>query len=152
VSSRAPAQARLHRHWRKVCLPHLSASHHAPEGSHAAMTESSTTVKAASNGDATTEPAPIKREHGISRVREEECYHLTSLIRDCLDEAEHLIRKAHNKAYNRILDHDGSKGTRPLDHVELLSIFDEAFECASLALTYIFSVSSHMRDDTQPPF
>jgi len=30
-------------------------------------------------------------EHGMARAREEECYHLTNLIRDCLDEAGHLV-------------------------------------------------------------
>jgi hypothetical protein len=155
VSSRAPAQARLHRHWRKVCLPHLSASHHAPEGSHAAMTDS-TATKAASNGDTTTEKhQPAQREHGMNRLREQECYQLTSLISDGLDEAEHLIRKVHNKAYNRVLDYDGSKGTQSLDRQEALKILDEAYQCASLALTYICNIRQDMREDlyeSEPPF
>ena len=30
----------------------------------------------------------------MTRLREEECYYLSTLIRDCLDEAAHLVRKA----------------------------------------------------------
>jgi hypothetical protein len=117
------------------------------------MTENSAKVQAASNGGASaSKPKPAQREHGMNRLREEECYHLTRLICDGLDEAEHLIRKVHNKAYNRTLDHDGSDGTKPLDCGELLPILDEAYECAALALTYIFSLSLPMRDSTLPPF
>jgi hypothetical protein len=45
---------------------------------------------------------------------EDECYHLTALIETCLQEAEHLVRKVHSKAFNRSIDHDGTKGTVPL--------------------------------------
>ena len=115
------------------------------------MTSSTTTDKAAStNGGATAKAVPAQREHGISRLREQECYHLTSLIQSCLDEAEHLVRKVHNKAYNRVLDHDGANGTQPLDRAEAKQILDEAYECASLALTYIYNVSTHL--DEEPPF
>jgi hypothetical protein len=115
---------------------------------------SSTTIKAAStNGGTTTKPAPAQREHGISRIREEECYHLTSLIQNCLDEAEHLVRKVHDKAYNRVVDYDGVKGAQPLDRAEAKQILDEAYECASLALTYLFNVSTHLDEAPQePPF
>jgi hypothetical protein len=116
------------------------------------MTDNGTKVQAASNGTAKDKPAPVQREHGINRIREEECYHVTSLIEDCLNEAEHLVRKVHNKAYNRVLDHDGSKGTQLINYAEVIPIFDEAYECVSLALTYLFNVSTHLRDETQPPF
>jgi hypothetical protein len=119
------------------------------------MTSSTTKVPAASNGDATsteTKRAHAQRVHGITRLREEECYYVTGLIEQCLEEAEHLIRKAHNKCYSRVLDHDGSKGTQPLDHVEMMLILDEAYECTALALTYMFSTSTHLRDHDQPPF
>ena len=102
------------RRWRTACLPHMSASHHARKGSQAAMT-SSTTTKAASNGDAPPRSHARATRARHRRLREEECYHLTSLIGDCLDEAEHLVRKVHNKAYDRVIDYDGSKGTEPLD-------------------------------------
>jgi hypothetical protein len=119
------------------------------------MTSSAAKVQAASNGDAIStgsKLAPAQRVHGISRLREEECYYVTGLIRQCLDEAEHLVRKAHSKCYSRVLDHDGSKGTQPLDHVEMMLILDEAYECTALALTYIFSTSTHLRDHDQPAF
>jgi hypothetical protein len=113
------------------------------------MTNSSTgKVQADSNGGVSTESkqVPAQRVHGINRLREQECYYVTGLIQQCLDEAEHLVRKAHNKCYSRVLDHDGSKGTQPLDHVEMMLILDEAYECAALALTYLFSTSTHLRD------
>ncbi len=110
------------------------------------MTDSATT-KAASNGDtATTEPKPAQRVHGMDRLREEECYRLTGLIGDCLDEAEHLVKKVNNKAFNRTLDHDGSKGTKPLDRAEARQILDEAYDCVSLALAYIYSASQHLQE------
>lgn len=119
------------------------------------MSDNSTATKVASNGDTAPEPVPAQREHGMSRLREEECYSLTSLAQTCLNEAEHLIRKIHNKAYNRVLDHDGSKGTQPMDPAEVTRTLDEAYECAALALTYLFSVSLHLKDDrinAEPPF
>jgi len=58
----------------------------------------------------------------MTRLREDECYHLTNLIRDSLGEAEHLVRKAGSKAYSRTLDYDGSKGTAPLDPDEVRDI------------------------------
>lgn len=122
------------------------------------MTDNSTKVQAATNGSPANgtsvkdKPAPVQREHGIKRLREEECYQATSLVESCLQEAEHLVRKVHNKAYNRVMDYDGSKGTKPIDPGEVMPILDEAYECASLALTYLFNISVHLRDDTQPPF
>jgi hypothetical protein len=116
------------------------------------MTNSSTTkVKAANTngGDTTDKPAPVQREHGIDRLREEECYHLTGLVDECLREAEHLVKKIHNKAFNRTLDHDGTKGTQPLDRAEVVKTLNEAYDCAALALAYIFSVSSHLRDEVE---
>jgi hypothetical protein len=118
------------------------------------MSDNST--KAASNGDiAPSKPAPAQREHGMSRLREEECYYLTNLAQVCLNEAEHLIRKIQNKVSNRVFDHDGSKGTRPMDDAEVTRTLDEAYDCAALALTYLFSVSLHLKDDrinSEPPF
>jgi hypothetical protein len=116
------------------------------------MTDNSTKVQAANGTAAKDKPVAAQREHGIKRLREEECYQATSLIESCLQEAEHLVRKVHNKAYNRVMDYDGSKGTQPIDPDELMPILDEAYECTSLALTYLFNVSTHLRDETQPPF
>ena len=118
------------------------------------MTSSTTTTKAAStNGGATAKPAPAQRVHGISRLREDECYHLTRLIETSLQEAEHLVSKVHNKAYGRVIDYDGAKGTQPLDHAEAKKILDEAYDCASLAPTYLFNVSTHLDEaPEEPPF
>jgi hypothetical protein len=117
------------------------------------MTDSNAT-KAASNGESTDKHIPAQREHGINRLREEECYQMTSLVTSCLSEAEHLIRKVNNKVYNRVLDYDGSKGTEPLDLAEAREILNEAYDCAALALAYIFSVSTHLRepDNTDDPW
>jgi len=118
------------------------------------MTDSTATKAASNGGDTTDTHPPAQREHGIIRLREQECYQLTGLIGDCLSEAEHLIRKVHNKSFNRVLDHDGSKGTRPLDRDEARKILEEAYTCASLALSYIFNASTHLRDasdDEMPP-
>ena len=115
------------------------------------MTTSSTTAQAASDGGDTADiGTPAQREHGMDRLREEECYRLTGLIDECLSEASHLVRKVYNKVYNRILDHDGAKGTKPLDRDEARRILDEAYSCASLALSYIYSAATHLRDDPEP--
>jgi hypothetical protein len=117
------------------------------------MTSSTTTKATSTNGGATAKPAPAQRVHGIDRIREDECYYLTTLIGSCLDEAEHLVRKVHSKTYNRVIDYDGSKGTQPLDRAEAKQILDEAYECASLALTYIYNASTHLTEAPgEPPF
>src|SRR5215472_6103200 len=116
------------------------------------MTTSSTTTQAADNGGETAEKStPAQREHGLNRLREDECYRLTGLIGDCLGEADYLVRKVHNKAQNRTLDYDGSKGTKPLDCDEARQILNEAYACASLALTYIYSAATHLREAPEPP-
>jgi hypothetical protein len=116
------------------------------------MTTSSTTTQAADNGGETAEKStPAQREHGMNRLREEECYHLTGLIGDCLGEADYLVRKVYNKCHQRVMDYDGAKGTKPLDGDEARQILNEAYACASLALTYIYSAATHLRDDPEPP-
>lgn len=97
-----------------------------------------TPAKTAANGS--TAPArsvPAQREHGLNRLREEECYYLSSLIQESLNEAEHLVRKVHNKTFNRTIDHDGTKGTAPLDHPEAQQILTEARDCAQVAMDYL---------------
>ena len=118
------------------------------------MTDSIAT-KAASNGEPTDKHTLAQREHGMNRLREDECYHITSLITDCLNEAEHLVRKVHGKSQGRVLDYDGSKGTQPLDRDEARKTLGEAYDCASLALTYLFEVSQHLlreRDESEAPW
>jgi hypothetical protein len=116
----------------------------------------STTAKAADNGSIATQTkteksVPAQREHGMTRLREEECYYLTHLIRDSLGEAEHLVRKASNKAYNRTLDHDGSKGTAPLDQDEVRDILIEARDCAQVAIDYLYRAVNAL-DQGDAPF
>jgi hypothetical protein len=66
------------------------------------MTATSTTRADKAAGD---NPTDVKeRPHGITRVCEEEFYHLTALINDCLDEAGFFVRKVHDKASVRFTD------------------------------------------------
>jgi hypothetical protein len=119
------------------------------------MTDSTATKTAANGGKTIGNQVPAQREHGIQRLREQECYQMTSLIGDCLTEAEHVVRKLHNKVYNRVLDNDGSRGTHPLDREEARQILNEAYDCTALALEYLFSASLHLRDqadEPEPPF
>ena len=112
----------------------------------------STATKAATNGEPTDKRTPVQREHGMNRLREDECYHITSLINDCLSEAEHLVRKVHGKVQGRVLDYDGSKGTKPLDREDARKTLNEAYDCASLALTYIFEVCQHLLPQPAEPW
>jgi hypothetical protein len=112
----------------------------------------STTAKAADNGSTTTtdKTVPAQREHGMDRLREDECYHLTDLIGRALGESEHLVRKVHNKAFNRTLDHDGSKGTAPLDRDEIQRILSEAGDCAQVAVDYLYRAVRVLNDGESP--
>jgi hypothetical protein len=114
-----------------------------------------TTAKASGNGAATTTgtSVPAQREHGIDRLREDECYHLTALIMACLSEAEHLVRKVNGKAFGRTIDHDGTKGTAPLDHAEAADILGQARDCAQVATQYLCQAVSALADHLgEPPF
>ena len=44
------------------------------------MTDSTATKAATNGGDTTEEHPPAQREHGIKRLREQECHQLTGLI------------------------------------------------------------------------
>lgn len=115
-----------------------------------------TTAKAADNGstpttDKTDKHVPAQREHGMVRLREDECYHLTDLIERALSESEFLVRKVHNKAFNRTLDYDGSKGTVPLDRDEARRILTEAGDCAQVAVDYLYRAVSVL-DAGESPF
>jgi hypothetical protein len=113
-----------------------------------------TNTQPASNGSTTTETeksVPAQREHGMTRLREDECYYLSTLIRDCLDEASHLVRKASSKASNRTNDYDGSKGTAPLDPDEMSGILTEARDCAQVAIDYLYRAVNAL-DQGDAPF
>jgi hypothetical protein len=111
-----------------------------------------TTAEAASDGSTTTTAAdaPAEREHGLSRLREEECYHLTALIRDALNEAERLTNQVNNDSMDRYRDYSGSNGTDPLDRDHAVSRLTEARDCAQVAVDYLYKVTDALRDQDEP--
>jgi hypothetical protein len=106
------------------------------------MTSSDITpIPAASDGGTTTGSSPQeapaspgKAERGIARLREYEVYHLMSLVQLALMEAEHLISEVLGQARPRYLDHDD---TEPLNGEQAARLLGEAYQCATLASTYI---------------
>jgi hypothetical protein len=112
-----------------------------------------TTAQPAGNGStATKKSVPAQREHGLNRLREEECYYLSGLIQEALGEAERLVRKVHNKAFNRTIDSDGTKGTVPLDRAEARQILAEARDCTQVAIDYLYRATDALRDQDDQPF
>jgi hypothetical protein len=103
------------------------------------MTSSITPITAASKSGTTTDSspqeAPAKPERGVARLRETEVYHLTSLVESALSEAEHMVRQAQNKARDRWLDHDNT--SEPLNAEEISRLLSEAYQCTTMASTYI---------------
>ena len=123
------------------------------------MTDSSVTpITAASNGGTTTDSSPqdtpaspAKPERGIARLRETEVYHLMSLVQSALYEAEHLTGEVLGKARPRYLDHDNT--TEPPDREEEARLLGEAYQCASLAATYIDKAAMGLLDSgAETPF
>jgi hypothetical protein len=116
------------------------------------MTDSSVTpITAASNGGTNpdsspqdTPASPAKPERGIARLRETEVYHLMSLVESALYEAEHLVREVHDKARDRWLDYDHT--TEPLNADELSRLLSEAYQCTTLASTYIDKAAMGLLD------
>jgi hypothetical protein len=116
------------------------------------MTDSSVTpITAASNGGTTldsstldTPASPARAGRGIARLRETEVYHLTSLVQSALYEAEHLVREANDKARDQWLDHD--QASEPLDADELSRLLGEAYQCTTLASTYIDKAAMGLLD------
>ena len=113
------------------------------------MTDSSVTpITAASNGGTTTDSnpreAPAKPKRGIARLRENEVYHLMGLVQSALYEAEHLVREVHDKASDRYLDHDNT--TEPLNGEQATRLLGEAYQCATLASTYIDKAAMGLLD------
>ena len=111
-----------------------------------------TTAEAASNGSATTADAPAEREHGLARLREEECYHLTTLVRDALNEAERLANEVNGRAMDRYRDYTGSNGTGPLDRDYAMSRLNEARDCAQVAIDYLYRITTALRDQDEQPY
>jgi hypothetical protein len=118
------------------------------------MTDSSVTpITAASNGGTTTDSSlqeasasPARPERGIARLREHEVYYLTSLVQSALYEAEHLVREVHDQAQPRYLDHDHDQPSEPLDADELSRLLSEAYQCTTLASTYIDKAAMGLLD------
>jgi hypothetical protein len=111
-----------------------------------------TTPKAAANGSPTAQTKHPAREHGMAKLREEECYHLTGLVRNALNAAERLNEEVHRELSDRYTDFDGRKGTEPLDREHACIRLSEAYDCAAVALTYLWHVTDALRGDVMPPF
>ena len=91
--------------------------------------------------DDTTEPLNGEQ---AARLRETEVYHLMSLVESALSEAEHLVREVHDKARDRWLDHDHV--SEPLNADELSRLLSEAYQCTTLAATYIDKAAMGLLD------
>jgi hypothetical protein len=99
----------------------------------------------------TSNTPPAHRVHGRERLREQELYNLARIVSDALNEAEYLISKVSGKVTSRVSDYEGSKGTAPLDLREIGRIFDEARDCALIAIEYLKQASDQALPP-QPPF
>lgn len=113
------------------------------------MTDSSVTpITAASNGGTTTDSSPqegpAKPERGIARLREHEVYHLMSLVQSALYEAEHLVSEVLGRARPRYLDHDNT--AEPLNGEQVDRLLGEAYQCTTLAATYIDKAAEGLLD------
>jgi hypothetical protein len=97
------------------------------------MTTNSTASKAGNDKKVSVQERP----RGIVRVQEDEYYHMTALIRDCLREADITVSKVHKKASERFTDFHGEDGTEPLDFCELGTQLLEARDCLVLALEHL---------------
>jgi hypothetical protein len=112
---------------------HASGTHHATEGITVTMTMNSTASRAGNGKKVSVQERP----RGIVRAQEDEYYHMTALIRDCLREADITVSKVHSKASERFTDFHGEDGTEPLDFCELGAQLLEARECLVLALQHL---------------
>jgi hypothetical protein len=118
------------------------------------MTSDITPITAASNGgtDTSTQDKPASPERGFARLQETQVYHLTALVQAALYEAEHMVRQAHDQARDRWLDHDNTT-TEPLNADELSRLLSDAYQCATLASSYIDKAAmSPLDSGTEAPF
>ena len=109
-----------------------------------------TTATAASDGS-TAEDTPAEREHGITRLREEETYHLTNLVKDALDQAERLTSEVNGRARTSYLDYSGKNGAEPLDRDHAWRRLTEARDCAQVAIDYLYRAVNAL-DQGDAPF
>ncbi len=116
------------------------------------MTSSITQLPAAT--DTTTDAEPTEREHGIGRAQEQLVYHVAALAEAVLYEAERLMHDVTRTASQRNLDHDGSKGTEPVDMAHVAAIISEALDCIDVASEQLsrLNVDIRMRLDPHEDF
>ena len=122
------------------------------------MTSSNITPIQAASGGTTTDSSPqealvgpAKPARGIARLREHEVYHLMNLVQSALYEAEHLIGEVLGQARPRYLDHDNT--TEPLNGDQVARLLGEAYQCATLAATYIDKAAMGLLDPgAETPF
>ena len=67
-----------------------------------------------------------------------------SLVESALLEAGHLARQVHDQARDRLLDHD--QASEPLNADELSRLLSEAYQCTTLASTYIDKAAMGLLD------
>jgi hypothetical protein len=117
------------------------------------MTSSTIIDKAAESGtDPTTEIQAPEREHGIARVCEEQVYHVTGLAESALYEAERLTYALKTSAMTRISDHDGSKGTEPIDMQHVVQVVTETLNCIDVAAEHLSRLCGDIRLRQDDPF
>jgi hypothetical protein len=117
------------------------------------MTSDITPITAASNGgtDSRTKDKPASPERGFARLQEAQVYHLTALVQAALYEAEHMVRQAHDQARDRWLDYDNT--TEPLNADELSRLLSDAYQCVTLAGSYIDKAAMSLLDSgAEAPF
>jgi hypothetical protein len=62
-----------------------------------------------------------------------------------------MVQQAHDQARNRWLDHDNTTG--PLNADELSRLLSDAYQCATLASSYIDKAAMSLLDSgTESPF
>jgi hypothetical protein len=107
------------------------------------------TAKAAGNGSTTAPDAPVTPDHGLARLREEQCYHLTALIRNALNQAEYLTNEVNDRAMDRYRDCGGNEGTIPLDRDYARERLSEARTSAQVAVDYLYRAITALRDQDE---
>src|SRR5262245_28069861 len=108
-------------------------------------------IQAASDGGTTTDDipqgtsaSPATPLRGIARLREHEVYHLMNLVQSALYEAEHLITEVLGQARPRYPGHDDT--AEPLNGEQVARLLGEAYQCATLAATYIDKAAMGLLD------
>ena len=144
------------RQGRARCLSHSWASTEPIPASRSDQGEPMTTTKPASNGSTTTETKPEKsvpaqREHGMTRLREEECHHLTPLIRDMPRRGVAPGQEGQQQGLQpdpRLRRQQGHCPARPGRDSGILT---EARDCAQVAIDYLYRAVNAL-DQGDAPF